>query len=439
MSLFSLIKFFKESQNDWMEQVGQLQVKVDVADSTIHDKMRMVQLTEQDLQVIKSIQPLVISHVNELVRGFYDTILQVQVLREKIEQHSSVDRLERTLEKHLINLFEGNINEQFVENRVKVAKVHYKIGVETSWYMSAFQNLQQAMFLVICREFDQGSNKIDEIKQVTTAVNKLFSLEQQIVLEAYENETVAKMKEQFEVGKTEIRTKIMEISEGLVALAEETQASVEILSSHFNEVSGNSLASNEQSIIAEKKANDGQGQLNDMLHKIHSIEEYTNNMQKAINHLGQATSEITHVITIVKDIAEQTNLLALNSAIEAARAGEHGRGFAVVSQEVKKLAEQTKNSISQIDKLIANSDHYKQEVAQSLSQVIQAVKMGLEASGQTDVVFGQMVESIQQSSHTVMKVKNQMDELTRVVKEIEKASMNVALSAEQLNEAVATA
>ena len=99
------------------------------------------------------------------------------------------------------------------------------------------------------------------------------------------------------------------------------------------------------------------------------MEAETNQIGEMIEHLHASAEQIEAVIHIVKEIAEQTNLLALNSAIEAARAGEHGRGFAVVAEEVRKLADQTKDSVLEVSSLIEQSRGVTTQIAQAIHNV----------------------------------------------------------------------
>ncbi|HZX33479.1 MAG TPA: methyl-accepting chemotaxis protein [Rhodocyclaceae bacterium] len=173
------------------------------------------------------------------------------------------------------------------------------------------------------------------------------------------------------------------------------------------------------------RAEEGNRNLTVLLEEMNVVEHAVKEMAESVNEFVRNTESITHMTREVKDIAEQTNLLALNAAIEAARAGEQGRGFAVVADEVRKLAEKSGRSASEIDSITATIS------AQSVS-VRRTIEEGLSHLSSSQASIGTVANVLQATNGSVALVGQGLDTIAAATDEQRRVSGAVESSIEAI-------
>lgn len=412
-------------------QMSSIQAVIDLHSyPELEKQMKLIDFTVGDVALLHTYQSVVKDRIGEIVTVFYDNVLAVPTLRKIIESRANVNYLKNVLGDYIVEMFDGRIDATSVSKKVKIASIHFSMGVEPKWYMGTFLQIQSALLRLLTEEIREWEQK----ERIGAALAKLINFEMQIVLEEYEKKNEELRAKQNDEVKFELKSKISAISEDLASLTEETSTSVEQVNLNAESIRS-SIHSNVESVSNIKSfAVLGNKKVQDLEKQMDFINGSTEKMEDLIGNLKVSSNEIIDIIAMVKQIAEQTNLLALNASIEAARAGVAGLGFAVVAQEVRNLAEQSKASVEQITELVRTSTNLTDQAVDTIGEVRESVSLGMQGSKESQLKFQKILKAIEDNDRHIHSIEDDVDGLVEVIKEIGEDTKKVAVTADNLHQ-----
>ncbi|MFA6969862.1 MAG: HAMP domain-containing methyl-accepting chemotaxis protein [Gallionella sp.] len=200
-------------------------------------------------------------------------------------------------------------------------------------------------------------------------------------------------------------------------------AAIEQLSVSIDQVSNSASAAEKTASLSGQRSREGGIEVADAVNEIKRIEHAVNEASNQIESLGQRAHEISSIVNAIKEVADQTNLLALNAAIEAARAGEQGRGFAVVADEVRKLAERTAQSAQEITGMIGSIQTEAENSTNIMRKGNELVAQGVKKAE----LAGGAMHQIDESSASVLSA---ISDISAVLREQRISSTEIAQNVE---------
>ena len=312
----------------------------------------------------------------------------------------------------------------------------------------------------------QGINKITQNKDLMTTItideknelslladnlNTMFQELQKVIAEAQnsanQNLSISNklLQQSSQLGNN--------VEKSVEIITQSTQEST-VVTDEMIEAMGDVENNKQEMLEADKTLNNVSGNIAALSSKIHMTAQTETELSMSIERLSQDMDQVKNVLLVISDIADQTNLLALNAAIEAARAGEHGRGFAVVADEVRKLAERTQKTLVEInatinivvqssaqasDQMDSNSKNMKELVEVSLqvkdqvNNTVVVVNRAVEASDQTVKEFENAGKKIQHISKKIAQINDLSEENIKDLGETVSITKSLSAISQDLN------
>lgn len=300
---------------------------------------------------------------------------------------------------------------------------------------------------VTVQQSSDQSNRIaievdDRVKEELAALSQALSYSTDLAeagrTVADNAEAVARRVSDISSAVAEMTASIQEMDQNLLNLAtvvEQAVANTQEMSASIVQVAGNADRVRSESNVTDQQVREGRNEVLALSKGMGSISDTVKDVVTEMQSLDGASRQIGEILGLIEEIADQTNLLALNAAIEAARAGEHGRGFAVVADEVRKLAENSASSTKQIGQLVADIQRRTSAVLERTARANSLVQSNAESARNVTT----MIETI---STRVTEVAQLVSEISVATTEQARASQELAKASEQMgamtHEAAAT-
>lgn len=290
----------------------------------------------------------------------------------------------------------------------------------------------------------------DEIGQLVQAFNKMKNNLREIIQGmsqsseqlAASSEELSASAEETTAATNQVATSITDVTQTIELQGVKTEESAEVIGEIVNgivQIAENASIVSESTMETMNQANIGSEYIEKVTSQMNTIYQANIETNNVMQSLERRSNEIGQIIMLITDIADQTNLLALNAAIEAARAGEQGKGFAVVADEVRKLAEESRKSAGQISEIIMAIQQETVKAAEMMSNGNVEVINGKELVGETRKTFLEILKLIENSNAGVQELSAISEEMSAsaqqvgvAVEEVEKLAKTTSQSSSEI-------
>ena len=381
--------------------------KFSIGSADQSQRKQFISFTAEDVAMLAEMRPLIERNASAIVEKFYAQMLKFTEAQGFFKDEAALSQAKAAHLEHLLTLFRGDYGAAYFNKRLEPGVAPERLGLSPKWYIGGNSNFMCLIIPLLVAHY--GRWQLDKLTRAIQALIKIRNLDQQIVVDTY----IGSMVDELSQNEGQIRetavdlwtsaAQILASAGNLAGSAASAAASVIQTTTTVQQVRQTAeVASQKAKVVADsshkaaQNSENGRKSTEDVAAGMNLIRQQMEAIAISMGRLSEQSQTIGQIIATVDDLASQSNLLAVNAAIEAAKAGEHGRGFGVVAQEVKSLAEQSRQATNQVRTILSDIQKATTAAVMATEQGAKAVANG---ERQTEVAR----ESIQALAGSVVE------------------------------------
>ncbi len=429
--------------------------KLNLDEQEIERRKSLLHLTHKEVLLLGKLLPFIQKHIEAIVEESCTYLFKHPSIT-KVDDLNELKSLQRN---YLLDLFQSNLDQAYFEKKLQyISAIHKKATPPLKWYIGAYSNLTSIITPLLAKKFKFRPNHLSDS---LIALIKMTIIDQQLTIDFYAFSTLKKLAEPWQQVQDVTNILVSSANEILKAViqltssAQQTAVVVSETTTTVEDVKQTAQTTNKKARYVSESAQKvaqisqiGKKSTEENIEGMYDIRNQMESIAESIVRLSEHNQTIGETISTVDDLAEQSNLLAVNASIEAAKAGEQGKGFSVVAQEIKNLAEQSKQATRQVRTILNDIQKATEAAVKVAEQGNKAVEIGVKQSTQAGKCILTLTNSITEATQAAVQIatsSNQQlagtDKVVSAMQKIKQAAtksvektQQLEIAAESLNE-----
>lgn len=392
------------------------------------EKLDFLSFSQIRRESVRSLLEIYQQHRTYILDNFYDRLLMIDEFKDIIHKHSTVERLKKTFDMHFTSLFTDELDLDYVFKRRKIAYTHANIGVLPNWMISAYTLINQLIIPFIVKKY---SRKPKQMMDILLSYDSLITIDQQIIVETYIEIQAGSVINglgkiiQYNVELDQIKNLIdfQNVQQQDIITTNDAMLNLE---ASIQEVSTSVKMISENTQASLKDLNADLDSLHQVTTILESIDLSQAQVKDDVVELVDHVNSVANVMTLIRGIADQTNLLALNASIEAARAGDAGKGFSIVAEEVRKLADTTSESVQNVSGNVQGLLSITKRIHQQTEETTEKLHDGVRNAQHISLTLSELNNKLQQQGEKFNDIAQTTMSQTELSKEVARLNAELA-------------